>query len=260
MLGRNDKCHCGSGKKYKKCCMDNTMYMRKNGINLFMYGNGPKAPMDEIEKNIREHKERISSVDSSKIEEKDGMVIVPTEYIGIGSNGAIEMFIGYAKREDTTEEEVKKVYSLVKEVVELDCKVFKMSPMRIKYMEELEVLIKDKNAKIDVFFISDEQLIDSFDSWFRVFGKTRPISDFKVTILDVLEGQDTIIKEYKDKSEKMSIAYMNKIFDELGYEKNLETLLDSNKKKIIQKKLNAFDSEFNNEYYNEVKKKLNINI
>ncbi|MGM0760094.1 MAG: SEC-C metal-binding domain-containing protein [Thermodesulfobacteriota bacterium] len=20
-LGRNDKCHCGSGKKYKKCCM-----------------------------------------------------------------------------------------------------------------------------------------------------------------------------------------------------------------------------------------------
>ncbi|MGL4819934.1 MAG: SEC-C metal-binding domain-containing protein, partial [Bacilli bacterium] len=21
MIGRNDRCHCGSGKKYKKCCM-----------------------------------------------------------------------------------------------------------------------------------------------------------------------------------------------------------------------------------------------
>lgn len=21
--GRNDPCHCGSGKKYKRCCMDN---------------------------------------------------------------------------------------------------------------------------------------------------------------------------------------------------------------------------------------------
>ena len=21
-IGRNDQCHCGSGKKYKKCCMD----------------------------------------------------------------------------------------------------------------------------------------------------------------------------------------------------------------------------------------------
>jgi hypothetical protein len=23
MIGRNDKCPCGSGKKYKKCCMTN---------------------------------------------------------------------------------------------------------------------------------------------------------------------------------------------------------------------------------------------
>ncbi|NCN95851.1 MAG: hypothetical protein GW917_03965, partial [Bdellovibrionales bacterium] len=21
-LGRNDSCHCGSGQKYKKCCLD----------------------------------------------------------------------------------------------------------------------------------------------------------------------------------------------------------------------------------------------
>ena len=28
-LGRNDKCHCGSGKKYKKCCM-NTEHQNNN--------------------------------------------------------------------------------------------------------------------------------------------------------------------------------------------------------------------------------------
>ena len=25
-IGRNDKCPCGSGKKYKKCCIDNDTY------------------------------------------------------------------------------------------------------------------------------------------------------------------------------------------------------------------------------------------
>lgn len=24
-LGRNESCHCGSGKKYKKCCLDNDL-------------------------------------------------------------------------------------------------------------------------------------------------------------------------------------------------------------------------------------------
>jgi len=25
-IGRNDKCPCGSGKKYKKCCINNDVY------------------------------------------------------------------------------------------------------------------------------------------------------------------------------------------------------------------------------------------
>jgi uncharacterized protein YecA (UPF0149 family) len=27
-VGRNDKCPCGSGKKYKKCCLDSGKYER----------------------------------------------------------------------------------------------------------------------------------------------------------------------------------------------------------------------------------------
>ena len=34
-IGRNDSCPCGSGKKYKKCCMDNTenIYQRTDTPN-----------------------------------------------------------------------------------------------------------------------------------------------------------------------------------------------------------------------------------
>jgi hypothetical protein len=29
-LGRNDKCYCGSGKKYKNCCLNKQAYINKN--------------------------------------------------------------------------------------------------------------------------------------------------------------------------------------------------------------------------------------
>ena len=35
-LGRNEPCHCGSGKKYKKCCLDKD-YLNKE--KLYEYGN-----------------------------------------------------------------------------------------------------------------------------------------------------------------------------------------------------------------------------
>ena len=31
-LGRNDQCHCGSGMKYKKCCMTAKVAANQNGI------------------------------------------------------------------------------------------------------------------------------------------------------------------------------------------------------------------------------------
>src|ERR1700733_10014303 len=36
-LGRNEVCHCGSGKKYKKCCLDEDNYLRvlKTSYELF---------------------------------------------------------------------------------------------------------------------------------------------------------------------------------------------------------------------------------
>lgn len=34
MIGRNDLCHCGSGKKYKKCCLQNDSKIKSTNIKL----------------------------------------------------------------------------------------------------------------------------------------------------------------------------------------------------------------------------------
>jgi hypothetical protein len=39
-LGRNDKCYCGSGKKYKNCCLNKQDYINKN--------NGPSITINTI--------------------------------------------------------------------------------------------------------------------------------------------------------------------------------------------------------------------
>jgi hypothetical protein len=38
-LGRNDKCYCGSEKKYKKCCLSNDINIKQNEINKFENGH-----------------------------------------------------------------------------------------------------------------------------------------------------------------------------------------------------------------------------
>ena len=39
-VGRNQPCPCGSGKKYKNCCMKNTQdsFFKKNGIKILILG------------------------------------------------------------------------------------------------------------------------------------------------------------------------------------------------------------------------------
>lgn len=50
-VGRNDPCPCGSGKKFKKCCMDKDMYNPENIRNIYFnqYKIRLKSPQD-IEK------------------------------------------------------------------------------------------------------------------------------------------------------------------------------------------------------------------
>ncbi len=33
-IGRNEQCHCGSGKKYKRCCMDGDEKKRRKQLGL----------------------------------------------------------------------------------------------------------------------------------------------------------------------------------------------------------------------------------
>ena len=47
-LGRNDKCFCGSGKKYKKCCLNKQQ--QKSGEDISLHINRLKARQEQVRK------------------------------------------------------------------------------------------------------------------------------------------------------------------------------------------------------------------
>ncbi|MEQ9859638.1 SEC-C metal-binding domain-containing protein [Pectobacterium cacticida] len=49
-LGHNDPCHCGSGKKFKHCCMNNTDKLRAQFIDDVegMLALNPNLSFDEL--------------------------------------------------------------------------------------------------------------------------------------------------------------------------------------------------------------------
>lgn len=65
-VGRNDSCSCGSGKKYKKCCMHNDNNKQQNygqsllgeeGVNVVGKGNQPS--LEELKRMTTEYQENI---------------------------------------------------------------------------------------------------------------------------------------------------------------------------------------------------------
>lgn len=53
-IHRNDMCHCGSSKKYKKCCLPKEQKRRTIGNLLNDFVN----PIDERRKNLKENKNK----------------------------------------------------------------------------------------------------------------------------------------------------------------------------------------------------------
>jgi uncharacterized protein len=43
-IGRNDLCSCGSGKKYKQCCMKKKLPLGKRKFKASVISTGKKAP------------------------------------------------------------------------------------------------------------------------------------------------------------------------------------------------------------------------
>ncbi len=62
-IGRNDPCPCGSGKKYKKCCMaigtqdSPVTWADKDGLHVIAEGEKPTP--SEIEKMTKEYQNQI---------------------------------------------------------------------------------------------------------------------------------------------------------------------------------------------------------
>ena len=55
-LGRNDPCHCGSGKKYKKCCMAKDQATEHKTLEED-WAKAAAAAKEQAEKNAKESKE-----------------------------------------------------------------------------------------------------------------------------------------------------------------------------------------------------------
>ena len=81
-IGRNDPCHCGSGKKYKKCCMqkmsatqpEGTMEIKEESTRIKPINTEPQLDIEmddseesesnDLEKSERRNARRLHSVDA----------------------------------------------------------------------------------------------------------------------------------------------------------------------------------------------------
>ena len=73
-IGRNDPCPCGSGKKYKQCCMKNKLPLGKRKFKASVISSGKKG-VDLMERTFgnairaAKEEEKPSFVDTESTEE-----------------------------------------------------------------------------------------------------------------------------------------------------------------------------------------------
>ena len=58
-IGRNDPCICGSGKKYKKCCLLGTPIPYKDDEGIHYISEGSRPSKEELEKMTKQYQENI---------------------------------------------------------------------------------------------------------------------------------------------------------------------------------------------------------
>lgn len=231
----------------------------KEGMSLFMNGNGPKPNLNELKKDLKTKIEAIKLVDKSEIKVGEKFITVPDKYFEQSrySNIAIEMFIGFAKREDSPKEEVEILHNLVMEVVEMDCEVFGSNKGRIKYLQDLKVLIDNKNA-IVLTHLSNDQLLESFKSWFEVWWNKLNITNLRVTVLDLVEGKDQIREKYQENYEKKCKDYMSEQIKGMGISE-IDIMTNPSIRSELSPRLKEFENDIMQKYFEESLKYLKEN-
>jgi len=84
-LGRNDPCHCGSGKKYKRCCLEED---RRAAAS-----SSPADPFDEIRNRLEE---QLEGKDSSSMEDLQGALAAVMDEM---DQGALDDFHGLSPQQ-----------------------------------------------------------------------------------------------------------------------------------------------------------------
>jgi len=64
-IGRNDPCPCGSGKKYKQCCLESSKHDHREGATWFdeegihLVGTGMRPSIEEQEQLTKDYQRNI---------------------------------------------------------------------------------------------------------------------------------------------------------------------------------------------------------
>jgi hypothetical protein len=67
-IGRNDKCHCNSGKKYKKCCLNKEQLDKMKLFNLFQKGHDASSEnIGTIKQSLEEEYKEYANMDEHQI-------------------------------------------------------------------------------------------------------------------------------------------------------------------------------------------------
>lgn len=275
MLKRNDKCHCGSGKKYKKCCMDTDAIKLKNEREFEQllakknmvdkkYSNAVLKLGESLEKLI-DREEAFS-----KMEEEiratffDNMVIK-----NIAANRFFSSYFSYdcyintnnitpASYVINTEKFSKQEKSVIENCINSYPSLFEISKI-----DKTVVVIKDVFTEKE-YYTLDSKILDGFSIGDHILGRPVRIDDVYVLIdltiriqsdmVDMIKN--TFIDAYNENKDKLtSMEYFVSINTLFFYKYMLQLLQISDyKDSELEDSLNEIEGEDDEESIeNEIK-------
>lgn len=236
-LGRNELCHCGSSKKYKKCCIDKDRKMKtkvsqeeKELFTNFLF---------QMKDFISESKEHIKKY--HKIRKIHGEVL--NSMISYYENGKYDFnrqlnnatnsimkelncdFLKFKFGFDSNKEnDIRVLYDLIfyknhKDIISITEEYLNKNKFRSK--EKVKMLSAMKNSFVGLFKIVDTDLIDSYVELEDVFTKRK----FKIVDMSLSLGGST-----------SGFYIYNRIitYEDISFGSGLNIAFNKNDKKIIE--------------------------
>lgn len=263
MLKRNDKCHCGSGKKYKKCCMDKDSINKRKEREIAILEDKKNAAdkkyTDSVLK-LGEHLEKLIDENEvfSKLEEStrdlffDDMVVR-----NIAANRFFASYFSYDCYIDdnftpasyvlNNNKFTKDEYSVIENCIKSYPSLFEIIDIN-----GIKVTIKDVFTKIE-YNTLDSKILDGFVVGDFILARPVKINDIFVLIdltiriqndmVDVIKN--TLMDAYNQNIDKVpNIEYLVAINSLFFYKYMLQLLQMSDyKDEALEESLNEIEED-----------------